>query len=162
MPRGIPNRKEISSEDGPVGQDRSIDIPMTGSIADIVRPEIEIVTSPIKDDYAAQLAFNEERVEVVVHESTNPNDQELFDVYCNGVPQWFKRGQVQTVRRKYVEILARARQTSIATKTSAQGGYNDEAVNRIDKHTAVRYPFTVVHDQNPKGREWLKSVLASA
>ena len=165
MPRGIYDRsgsKELSSEDVKVGQDRPVDMPVTGSVSGILTasPEIEVVDSPLSNDYAAQLAFNEEYVDVVVHESTNPNDQEIFDVYCNGVPQWFKRGETQTVKRKYVEILARARQTSIATRTA--NSYDGEVVNRIDKHTAVRYPFSVIHDSNPKGRAWLKSVLASA
>lgn len=164
MPRGIPKKKEISSEDNGVGQLPSLDIPMTGPLADMIRTDQEIITvdGPAIGEYAARLAFNEELVDVVVHESTNPNDQVMFDVYCNGVPQWFKRGEVQTVKRKYVAILAQARQTAIATHVLAQGGYEGDAVNRIDKHTAVRYPFSVVRDANPKGSDWLRQVLASA
>lgn len=161
MPRGIPKSKEISSQDMQVGQDRSLDMPMTGSLADMLRTDLQVETvdGPSIGDYAKQLAFNEELVDVVVHESTNPNEQMLVDLYCNGTPQRFIRGQVQTVKRKYVEILARARQTSMKTTVAVNG---DETVNRIDKHTAVRYPFSVVADRNPNGHAWLKQVLQSA
>lgn len=166
MPRGIPNvmpAKTISSEDFKVGQDKVLDMPTSGPLADMVRTdlEIDIVDGPSLGEYAAELAFNEEPVDVVVHESTDKNEQMLVDVYCNGVPQRFIRGETQKVKRKFVEILARARQTSISTTTAAQG-QDGEVVNRINKHTAVRYPFSVVYDPNPKGRDWLKRVLASA
>lgn len=160
MPRGIPN-KTISSEDNKVGQDRHLDMPVSGPLADMLRTdqEIQIVDGPSIGEYAAQLAFNEELVEVVVHESTSPNEQMLIDLYCNGTPQRLIRGVAQRIKRKYVAILAQARQTSIKTTTSANG---DDTVNRIDKYTAVRYPFSVVNDPNPKGRDWLKQQLAAA
>ena len=166
MPRGIPNvmpAKTVSSEDFKVGQDKHLDMPTTGPLAGMVRSdlEIDIVDGPSLGNYAAELAFNEEPVDVVVHESTDKNEQMLVDVYCNGVPQRFIRGQQQTVKRKFVEILARARQTSISTTTAAQG-QDGEVVNRVNKYTAVRYPFSVVYDPSPKGRDWLKKVLASA
>lgn len=162
MPRGIPN-KEISSEDVKVGQKQILDVPVTGSLENLIRTDhkIESVDGPSVGDYAAELAFNEEFVDVVVHESTDKNAEAIVDLYCNGTPQRFIRGQTQRVRRKFVEILARARQTSITTKTHANGE-DGEAVNRISKHTAVRYPFSVVYDANPKGGAWLKQLLQTA
>jgi len=74
---------------------------------------------------------------------------------------WFVRGMTQKVKRKYVEILARARQTSITTQVVAQDA-NGETVNRVNKHTAVRYPFSVMYDPSPKGGAWMKQLLASA
>lgn len=165
MPRGIPNRTFDATEQQ-IGQKVSVDIPTTGSLEGIKRDDqklesetVDIVREGLDDSYAAQLAFMEEPVDVMVHETTDPNEQMLVDVYCNGIPQRFIRGQVQTVKRKYVEILARAKQTSIATRTVTT---TDDVINRIDKHTALRYPFSVAHDPNPRGAAWLKSVLASA
>lgn len=165
MPRGIPN-KSFEAAEQQIGQDVSIDIPVTGSLDNLSRPdqklESDIVTvqrEGLDNGYAAQLAFMEEPVDIMVHETTDPNEQMLVDVYCNGIPQRFIRGQVQTVKRKYVEILARAKQTSISTKTVTT---TDDVINRIDKHTALRYPFSIVSDPNPKGAAWLKSVLAAA
>lgn len=161
MPRGV--RNELSSADVKVGQEQTLDMPVSGSLDNLIRTDhkVEIVDGPALGDYAAELAFNEEMIDVVVHESTDKNAELIVDLYCNGVPQRFIRGQTQKVRRKYVEILANARQTSIATRTSAQGA-DGEVVNRISKHTAVRYPFSVVYDPNPKGAAWLKKLLQSA
>lgn len=167
MPRGIYERKNtIDAAEQQIGQDVSIEMPVSGSLDEMKRPdqkqESEIVTvarDGLDNGYAAQLAFMEEPVDVMVHETTDPNEQLLVDVYCNGIPQRFIRGQVQTVKRKYVEILARAKQTSIQTRTETT---TDDVINRINKHTALRYPFSIVHDPNPRGAAWLKSVLASA
>jgi hypothetical protein len=50
-------------------------------------------------EYAAALAFNEELIDVVVHESTEVNATPLVETYVNGVPQRFVRGQTQRVKR---------------------------------------------------------------
>lgn len=159
MPRGIPKSREVPEQ--VVGQQSGLDMPMTGPLANMARPDHEIIVAdgPSLGDYAEQLAFNEEPVRVVVHESTDPNAEPLVDLYCNGVPQRLFRGQEQVVKRKYVEILALARQTSITTHTATNG---DNTVNRINKHSAVRYPFSVLEDRNPKGSAWLKKLMASA
>lgn len=155
MPRW-PN-KTIETEEQSIAQSRPLDVPVEGSLDGLVRVDQEIVIadSPQLDDYAAQLAFMEEYVDVVVHESTDPNAEPIVDVYCNGTPQRFIRGVNQKVKRKFVEILANARQTSIKTNVRNEG---DNVYNRIDKHTALRYPFAM-QDPNPKGQAWLKALL---
>jgi hypothetical protein len=138
-------------------------MPTTGSVDDIQRTDlnIEIATPDMAGDYAAQLAFMEEKLDVIVHESTDKNADPIVDVYVNGVPQRFIRGQVQTVRRKFVEVLANARETSIQTKNLT--GNDGEVMQRINKHTALRYPFSVSNDPSgPRGAVWLKQVLSAA
>lgn len=156
----------IEAAEQQVGQDASLDISQGGSLSDIVRTDLklesEVLTvgaDGLDNSYAAQLAFMEEPVDVMVHESTDPNAEPLVDTYCNGTPQRFVRGQTQTVKRKFVEILARAKQTSIQTRTDIT---SDSVFNRVNKHTALRYPFSVVSDSNPKGVAWLQSVLRAA
>lgn len=161
VPTVAPNTQAIEAAELPVGQDRPLDVPVEGSIRDLMRSdqEIEIVPGPALGDYAAELAFNEELVEVIVHESTDKNAEPVVDLYCNGVPQRFVRGRVQTVKRKYVEILARARITAMTTDVQIQG---ENVVNRINKHTALRYPFSIRRDANPKGADWLNKILQEA
>lgn len=163
MARGIRNSQSLSSDDVKIGQFKPLEMPTQGDLSNLARPDldVQIVDGPSLGDYAAELAFNEEYVDVVVSESTDKNASVLVDVYCNGTPQRFFRGQVQRVKRKYVEILARSRQTNIST-TVAPLGPDGNVVNRIDKHTAVRYPFSVVNDPNPKGSAWLRQILESA
>jgi hypothetical protein len=161
VPNLAPNTKAIEAAVQPVGQDRHLDVPVDGSIRDIVRTdqEIEIVPGPALGDYAAELAFNEELVEVMVHESTDKNAEPIVDLYCNGVPQRFVRGRTQTVKRKYVEILARARVTAMTTVVQIEG---DNVINRINKHTALRYPFSIQREDNPKGAAWLRKIQQEA
>ena len=160
MPRGIPNSK-LDTTDLDVGQKTHIDIPGEGVIdRSAMREEgVEIVPAAAMDGYATELAFMEEPVEVEVHESSDPNAETIVDLYCNGVPQRIIRGQPITVKRKYVQILAGARQVSMSTDTRVEG---ENVVNRVSKRTALRYPFTVTRDDNRLGRDWLRKQLQAA
>jgi len=151
-------RKDIDTNEQAIAQSAPLDVPTTGTLDGLVRVDQEIIQadSTALGDYAKDLAFMEEYVDVVVHESTDANAAQVVDVYCNGVPQWFVRGQTQRVRRKFVEILANARQTSIKTNVHQD---TENVYNRISKHTALRYPFSM-QDSNPRGQPWLKNLLA--
>lgn len=160
MPRGIPNSK-LDTTNMDVGQKTHVDMPAEGLIdRSAMREEgVEVVPALAMDGYAADLAFMEELVEVEVHESNDPNAEPIVDLYCNGIPQRIVRGQPIAVKRKYVQILANARQVSMTTETRVQG---EDVINRIGKRSALRYPFSVVRDDNRKGRDWLRSVLQAA
>lgn len=135
-----------------------IELPVEGSITreDLLDPSIKDVR---RDKRALDaLAFMEEPVKVMVHESTDENAQPIVDVYCNGVPQRFVRGMEQVVKRKFVQILINARTTSVRTRTGVEGG---NVINQLTRHTAVRYPFSVIEDRNPRGGAWLREALAS-
>lgn len=159
MTRGIP--KNTDTNDLAIGQKTHIDMPGTGIIDRSALHEegIEVVTDAGIADYAKELAFMEELVEVEVHESTDPNAEPVVDLYCNGIPQRFLRGVPIAVKRKYVQILADARQTSMTTVVKVDG---ENVINRINKHSALRYPFRVVRDDNPRGRDWLRAALQAA
>ena len=155
-------RKQLfDANETDVSTDSVATMPATGDIKreDFLDPVIEIETAPANalSDHAAQLAFLEEKVDVMVHESADPNAEPIVETWVNGVAQRFIRGQVQTVRRKYVEVLARAKNTNVTTKESFRNG---ERGTDILKHTALKYPFSVMRDDNPKGGQWLKGVLA--
>lgn len=154
-------KRGMETHDVKVGQDKPLIIPTSGDIGNIQRTDqqIEVVDGPSLGDYAAELAFNEEYVEVTVHETTDKNAAMLVDVYCNGVPQRFIRGQTQRVKRKFVEVLARAKQTRIKTEVEMRG---NDPVNKIVRTTGLRYPFRVDNDRNPKGQDWLKRILMQA
>lgn len=121
---------------------------------------IEVHDKPLGTDYADALAFMEEKVTVMIHESSDVNDENPVQLACNGVNQFFFRGQEQDVKRKYVEILARAKRSRISTPEITDG--SGARTNAIRKATSLRYPFSVLYDANPKGPSWLKSVMAEA
>ena len=155
----------IEAAEQTIGQQPAVDIPVSADVRKVKRgqkTESDIVIASadgMDNGYAAQLAFNEEKVEIMVHESTDQNAEPIVHVAVNGVNQFFPRGTPVVCKRKFVEVLARAKETSMTTQTI---NTDRDVINRINKHTALRYPFSVIRDENPKGAAWLKSVLASA
>jgi hypothetical protein len=106
---------------------------------------------------AADEAFMNELVTVMVHSTTDENQPNHVVVNCNGMNQPLIRGVPTTVKRKYVEILARMKETKYTQVTR-----NPSAPDQIDmvaRH-GLSYPFDLVEDNNPRGRAWLQNVLA--
>ena len=110
------------------------------------------------DEHAKMLMFMAEPVTVEIHEVADEHAEQGFVIMVNGENEVFRRGEIKTVKRYFVEGLARARKT----------GYRN--VEQINPHTGVRefvypsmtglrYPFSVTDDRNPRGRDWLKHTL---
>lgn len=152
-------RTVIDSSDVKIKQQDTVILSAYGDTNHAPADSIEIAPS-LSSSYAADLAFAEEKVDVIVHESTDPAAENIVEVFNNGVRQNFIRGQVQTVKRKFVEVLARAKSTGIQTQEYADN-VGDRGV-RIIRHSALRYPFSVMSDPSPKGAAWLKGILAEA
>lgn len=106
---------------------------------------------------ASDEAFMNEMVTVMVHATTDENQPPQVIVNCNGVNQPIIRGVPTTVRRKYVEILARMKETKYTQRT-----LNPSAPDQIDMvaRSGLSYPFDLIEDTNPRGRSWLQNVLA--
>ncbi len=152
-------RTPTHSEEQQVGQDHESTLKTEGN-AEIPESEIEPVPGPRMEDKAALEQFMNEPVDVMINESTDPNADPMPTVFVNGTPQRFFRGRVQTVKRKYVEALARAKQTHVGTRefTNHEGALDV----KITRSTGLRFPFSVMADANPNGPAWLKKVLAEA
>jgi hypothetical protein len=151
--------QNVDTTDHEIGQPGTIVLPGTGP-AELQRPDIQIVDGPNWKEKADILAFMEEPVTVFVHTTNDKNAKMIVEVWNGGRVQRFLRGEHQTVKRKFVEVLARA-------KSDAFG--NQEFVNphgdlayKYPKTTSLKYPFSVVRDDNPKGADWLKKILKEA
>jgi hypothetical protein len=125
--------------------------------------EVDIVTAPSNGGGDAamfeELKFMEEVVEVMVHESTDENAVNPIFTAVNGVAQYFFRGTVQAVKRKYVNILASCKEHNISTpEYTAKDGSRAVGIRRT---SSLKYPFSVISDPNPRGAAWLRSVLAA-
>lgn len=121
---------------------------------------VEPVERPVDKKWAEMMQFAEDLIEVTVHTTSEKNAEPFVLVACNGINQYFVRGQKQAVKRKFVEVLARAKQTNYENQQIKMD--NGEETYIYPARTALRYPFTVHNDPNPKGIDWLKSVLADA
>lgn len=106
---------------------------------------------------AAALAFNEELLDVEILENDNPHAEQVIELGVNGVSQFMMRGKKQTIKRKFVESLARAKTESISTPIYKDATGAD--ATKIVKTQGLRYPFKVTKDANPRGQEWLEAIL---
>lgn len=167
--RGAPKTRKLTSSrshrhmtdttDHKVGQDNPRTLLSTGPAKGALEEQhIEQVDRPMGSDYFKDMKFAEDELVVMVHDTTNPTDDPVPFVIVNGVRQTFFRGVEQKVKRKYVEVLARMK----ATNYSQERYKDSQQIDQIRNipHTALKWPFTVIFDPNPRGRDWLKAILA--
>ena len=107
-------------------------------------------------DYAAALAFTEEPVTIVLSRSSEKFAPAILDFHVNGKTVWLPVGRPVTVKRKYVEVIARAQPYDVRTSIVK---HEDREENKVERHTINKYPFSVIRDDNPKGHEWLAQVM---
>ena len=133
-------------------------IKSTGPAKQAVDPAVIVPADRMPNKAQADaLLMNEEYVEVVVHETTDKTANQLPDIYVNGIPQRFVRGQAQKVKWKFIEQMARCRET-----TYTQQKYLDDngtETYRMIPHTALKYPFALVN-ASQKFHDRLKAMMA--
>lgn len=120
---------------------------------------VDVITGPDAMNKLEKHAFYEEMLDVMVMETTDKNAVFFPQVAVNGRNQFFVRGQVQKVRRKFVDVLAGAKKTTYQQNNSIDPRTGNVKQEMIPMK-ALEYPFTVVYDPNPAGPEWLRSRLA--
>lgn len=161
-------RRELNTGDMEVGQKPNIILPDDGPI-DYQEGGIAAIDGGTDDDYHAQLAFAEEAMTIRLEKSSDKFAPKTVDCWVNGkgveafmngkwVPLgWLPVGIPVTTRRKYVEVLARAKPDSI--QTEVEDATVERPRNEIVRSTSTKYPFSVIEDRNPKGAAWLTRVL---
>jgi hypothetical protein len=92
---------------------------------------------------AADEAFMNELVTVMVHSTTDENQPNHVVVNCNGMNQPLIRGVPTTVKRKYVEILARMKETKY-TQVTRNASAPDQ-IDMVARH-GLSYPFDLVEE----------------
>lgn len=108
-------------------------------------------------ELASSELFMNEMVTVLVHSTTDENQSPHVILNCNGTNQPIMRGVPTTVRRKYVEILARMKETKYSQVTRNPAA--PDQIDMIARH-GLAYPFELMEDANPRGRAWLSNVMA--
>ena len=165
MPRGVYERsKEVEVNVQTVGAD--ISIPTEGALnrGDLVQ-EVEPHGDMVNfNEKAEKLKFMEEPVTIFLQEAGNAAEEPSVYVAVNGEPAlphqpWLLRGREYTVKRKFVEVLARARTTTYTQPF--QHDREPDRVNIFRPHSSMRYPFMIVEDANPRGRAWAKALMAA-
>jgi hypothetical protein len=114
---------------------------------------------------AAMLAFMEEEVRVIISEADGKNPETHVFLAVNGIGpgpggvKWVPRGVEVSMKRKFLNVLAGARQVKYTNYEET----NTEGVRESKQRATAndRYPFSVVEDQNPRGIHWLRELRAT-
>lgn len=99
--------------------------------------------------------FANEELTIRLAEAQDQYDDPVPCVIVNGSLMPFPRGQAIKAKRKYVEVLARAREIRYEQKA-----VNPMQPDQIELRGRVvqKYPFEVLKDPNPAGRRWLDAI----
>lgn len=126
---------------------------------------LQLTTDTVHNDRAlasvlSDEAFMNEVVHVYVHPTSDEQGANHFTLNVNGTNQPVVCGSVTPMRRKYLEVLARMKETKFSQPP--QNLANPEAGNVLIPRTIQVHPFEVRQDSNPKGRAWLNQILQEA
>lgn len=143
---------------------QTLEMPIEGDLSRMRRPDQRVEGVDIDViahmDHAQQLAFLEEYVVINIHESSEKGAENPVPLWINGRGVAIVRGEDMAVRRKYVEMLLRAKPEGIETRITRDG--NGNVKNHIDKTRSLKYPFSIVLDRNPRGPAWARKIRSEA
>lgn len=162
--------KELHTSDIPQMQPPPVSLALG---QDLQRGEsIEVLDKPLTDEYTQALQFAEELITIQIEPGQEKNSPKVIDCWVNGKGAEVQDqvtgrmleinclpiGQPIVTKRKYVEVLARAKHDTISTVAGSPNDENPE--NRIERSTSRRATFSVLHDPSPKGRAWLVRLMS--
>lgn len=130
---------------------------------ELVMPDRDTTIEPVSasvdlSSEAATEAFMSELVTIFIHESTNENDNPYVVLNVNGTNQLVLRGVEAEVKRKYVEVLARMKESKYTQKLRNP---NEPDSTYLHERQAHVYPFDLVKD-SARGRAWLSHIMKQA
>ena len=117
---------------------------------------IVLVDKPMETDYMKELAFNEEILTIRLERTNDKYQPARLDFYVQGRAEWVPVGRPWKVARKYVEVIARSQPYDVRTTVTK---HEDHEENRVERHTIAKHPFSVIHDPNPRGMDWLQRIM---
>lgn len=101
--------------------------------------------------------FMAEPVVLAIHATSDKNEPPVADIRLNGVPCPLPRDAKIRVARAFVEALAQSQVRSYEQVRDPNPDATEGMKTR--RHTGSQYPFSVLHDPNPKGRAWLQRIM---
>lgn len=121
---------------------------------------IELDTMPYIDpDKMNMERFMAEKLLIHVHDAPHEDDPQFVEVTVNGIYECIPRGETKEISRAHVAVLAAAKQMRVEQKkivnSDGSAGYAERAVLRLS------YPFSVMHDPNPRGPAWIKKIMTN-
>lgn len=150
----VTHEKRLEAQEQQVGQDGTAHF--DGD--ELIKVQGQSLDDPNMMKKLDIMKFMEEPVAVEIHEVADEQADIGFAIWVNGQSEVFRRGERKTVKRKFVEGLARAKKTGYGNQLRVNRDTGEQEYIYPSK-TGLRYPFSVVHDANRMGADWLKAVL---
>lgn len=163
-------RQESDSSEYAPAQREDIDLSLEGQI--IHGDGMPNVAGDIGHEKAFMdaLAFNEEAITLLIADTGSQSEypETFVQVSVNGKPAevlvnvgwqpigWLPIGVEFITRRKYVEVLARAKPETVRTEHDDATVKNPR--NTLKRSTRQAYPMSILRDDNPLGREWFARI----
>lgn len=153
----------IASEELEVAPEKTVQFTQQGEKKEI-GSDIEIQSIHGLDDKAKKLAFLEQEVTVELSEGTDIDAEKFVFLSINGVGpgpnglQWVPRGTPVKMKRKFLEVLAKARQVKYKNHEQTNREGVQESFQKA--RSADIYPFTIIEDTR-EGIEWLRNLRAT-
>lgn len=161
----IKGAREVHTDDVKIGQrgSRNLDLPVENET-------LMDFSEGLEDDpeaHYAALKFMEEAVTINISPSSEKNAPTTVQCWVNGKGAehfhngkwyqcgWLPVGHTVTTRRKYVEVLLRAKSESVTTRVVKHEGRED---NLADRFASTKYPLSIQGD-TPEGYEWYSRIL---
>lgn len=128
--------------------------------------EVILADETIRQEYLEELAFMEEPVTIRIEPGTDRFAANWVSVWVNGRGaevlvdgkwrEWkhLPTAEILTTKRKYLEVIIRAKLTTIATPDKDEQAYVAVG-NRILRPTTPSVSFSVLEDRNPRGTAWM-------
>jgi hypothetical protein len=152
MSREIPNKPKDAKDAKPG------DIVIGNVVVDQGQEIEPVLAAEGLSRIAAEEAFMNEILEVEIQSTGDENAPPNGVLTVNGKHQpWFRDTPIK-MRRMFVEVLARCKETKFVPREA--DFHNPESTNIPTGRTAFALPFSVLDDPNPKGRAWLAAIKA--
>lgn len=162
--------REVNTAEMPIGQMPNVNLDSVGGL-DVRTNEVilPVDTPMINEEYDA-IAFMEEPVTIRLEVSGEKYAPTHVPVAVNGrgaevlingkwqLVHYVEVGRILTLKRKYVEVLARAKPTDI--QTIHEDATVERPRNEVRRVTRAGHPMTIIHDDNPRGHAWLTRIMA--
>lgn len=157
-------KKEFHSGDVRPNQRAAVDLDLPRESESIVSLDGAATSAA----YFEEIAFMEEPVTVRFQKGSEKFAPNVIDCWVNGrgaeqfvngkwlVCGWLPVNHPVITKRKYLEVLARAKHDSIETEVIKHETHEE---NRANIYSSGKYPFSVLQDNNPRGHEWLTRIL---
>lgn len=130
--------------------------------AGIEADDIEVVAAKDMVSAVQMEKFMNEKVVVEVESDPEDENAPVF-VYVghNGVTQYIKRGEPQTIKRKFLYAALVAKRVKMACSFGKDNSGNE--FNRLTPNAAMTHRIHLVSDNNPQGgMRWVQSVMRAA